>query len=113
MTLQTNNGTMKDSYVNKRNIFPRYNIYTLWKLEVLKMFTAREDVAVRGGDVAGGVELEAVLGHGGVGDGARVEARPEPSLDLGTHLAQQPVQLHQHEAVRHQQHPHLASILLL
>ena len=77
------------------------------------MFTAREDVAVRGGDVAGGVELEAVLGHGGVGDGARVEARPEPSLDLGTHLAQQPVQLHQHEAVRHQQHPHLASILLL
>ena len=94
------------------------------------MFTAREDVAVRGGDIAGGVELEAVLGHGGVGDGARVEARPEPfNIDIvdisrsrygpepglgpGTELAQQPVQLHQHEAVRHQQHPHLSSILLL
>ena len=47
------------------------------------MFTAREDVAVRGGDVAGGVELEAVLGHGGVGDGARVEAAPEPfNIDI-------------------------------
>ena len=47
------------------------------------MFTAREDVAVRGGDIAGGVELEAVLGHGGVGDGARVEARPEPfNIDI-------------------------------
>ena len=47
------------------------------------MFTAREDVALRGGDVAGGVQLEAVLGHGGVGDGARVEARPEPfNIDI-------------------------------
>ena len=102
---------MKHSYVNERNIFARYNIYILWKLEVLKMFTAREDVALRGGDVAGGVELEAVLGHGGVGDGARVEAGPEPGLGPGAQLAQQPVQLHQHEAVRHQQHPHLASLL--